>query len=369
MQKTKQKKKILILSCERGGKGHIVPALAVAQAIKKINKNINVKIIDIYDYLSLRESQAHNNSYIFMSKYFPPVIKIGFFLTDSKLSMKFLAYSHYPFYKKKLVNLYKKENPNLVLSDFPHWQYLSWLVWKKVYQSRKFVSLVTDFLKIHNGWTLGSINSYIVPSEQTAKVLEKRGIDKAKIKVFGIPVKLTFSESVNRSRILKKLNLDSAKPTVLFLPSAKSSIDIIKNICQEHLKINLIVVAGRNQQLLPKIKEFANKDTAVLGWTNKMPDLIKSSDIVITKAGGSTIAECLSVTKPTIIYQVIPGQEEGNAKFIIKNGLGIVETDFSKIPEKIRYILANQNSYQKRLNSYRQTDSAVKIAKYLLELI
>jgi processive 1,2-diacylglycerol beta-glucosyltransferase len=53
-----------------------------------------------------------------------------------------------------------------------------------------------------------------------------------------------------------------------------------------------------------------------------MAEYMKLSDVVITKAGGLTTSECLTLKKPIIMINPIPGQEEYNAKFIEKNNFG-----------------------------------------------
>ena len=46
------------------------------------------------------------------------------------------------------------------------------------------------------------------------------------------------------------------------------------------------------------------------------------ADVVVSKPGGLTTTECLILGKPIIAVAPIPGQEEGNARFIVKHNLG-----------------------------------------------
>ena len=48
------------------------------------------------------------------------------------------------------------------------------------------------------------------------------------------------------------------------------------------------------------------------------------ADIIITKPGGMTVTECLALRKPLIIIKPIPGQEEGNANFLLKNNWAVI---------------------------------------------
>jgi UDP-N-acetylglucosamine:LPS N-acetylglucosamine transferase len=54
----------------------------------------------------------------------------------------------------------------------------------------------------------------------------------------------------------------------------------------------------------------------LLGWTDRMPQMLMSHNLVITKAGGATVQEALAACCPLIINQVVPGQEEGNWELV-----------------------------------------------------
>ena len=51
-----------------------------------------------------------------------------------------------------------------------------------------------------------------------------------------------------------------------------------------------------------------------------------SSHLLIGKAGGATVQETIAAGSPMIINQVVPGQEEGNARLIVETGCGVVAT-------------------------------------------
>ena len=61
----------------------------------------------------------------------------------------------------------------------------------------------------------------------------------------------------------------------------------------------------------------------ILGYTNKVPELMAISSYVITKPGGLTVTECLASKLPIVIINPIPGQEEENATFLVENDVAI----------------------------------------------
>jgi 1,2-diacylglycerol 3-beta-galactosyltransferase len=50
---------------------------------------------------------------------------------------------------------------------------------------------------------------------------------------------------------------------------------------------------------------------------------MRASDIIVTKAGPGTIAEALIAGLPIILYSKLPGQEDGNVRFVEEVGAGV----------------------------------------------
>ena len=47
------------------------------------------------------------------------------------------------------------------------------------------------------------------------------------------------------------------------------------------------------------------------------------SDLIITKPGGLTVSEALACKLPMALFNAIPGQEEENAEFLVKNNMAV----------------------------------------------
>jgi len=52
--------------------------------------------------------------------------------------------------------------------------------------------------------------------------------------------------------------------------------------------------------------------------------MLRSADVLISKAGGLIITEGLACDLPMILVDAIPGQETGNARYICENGAGVI---------------------------------------------
>ena len=134
-------------------------------------------------------------------------------------------------------------------------------------------------------------------------------------------------------------------------------------------------IAGKNVKMQAKfetlIKETDSEDTVkVLSYTNKVPELMSISDIVISKPGGLTTTESLASGLPIIVINPIPGQEEENAEFLEQNGVGIWLKKNDNIKEKLREILSSTEKIKEMKINARllsKKNSTADICKILLE--
>lgn len=65
-----------------------------------------------------------------------------------------------------------------------------------------------------------------------------------------------------------------------------------------------------------KLKKMALPGVMVLDFIAELPQLLRSADIVISKAGGLTAAETLAIGTEFILYDPLPGQEVRNAGYL-----------------------------------------------------
>jgi processive 1,2-diacylglycerol beta-glucosyltransferase len=65
------------------------------------------------------------------------------------------------------------------------------------------------------------------------------------------------------------------------------------------------------------------------------------SHLLISKAGGATVQEALAAKTPMIITQIVPGQEEGNARLLTDNQAGALATTPYEISVTARRAFAN----------------------------
>jgi 1,2-diacylglycerol 3-beta-galactosyltransferase len=49
---------------------------------------------------------------------------------------------------------------------------------------------------------------------------------------------------------------------------------------------------------------------------------VHAADFIVCKAGGLIVTEALACGVPPLLYEALPGQEAGNARFVVESGAG-----------------------------------------------
>ncbi|MEG0371975.1 MAG: glycosyltransferase, partial [Clostridium sp.] len=104
--------------------------------------------------------------------------------------------------------------------------------------------------------------------------------------------------------------------------------------------------AGSNTKLKDQLEELKSrtlKKTIIFDYTEKIPELMSISDILISKPGGLTIAESLVKELPIVITSTIPGQEEKNADYLINNGVAARVKEFGELTHLIHQFSESHN--------------------------
>ena len=92
----------------------------------------------------------------------------------------------------------------------------------------------------------------------------------------------------------------------------------------------VIALAGRSAAALAGLQKLAAKYSGRLmpmGFTDRVSDLMRAADLIVTKPGGLSTSECLALGRPMILSAPIPGQEERNADYLLEEGAALKAID------------------------------------------
>lgn len=194
----------------------------------------------------------------------------------------------------------------------------------------KIFSVITDH-EAHRCWKRTGLDHYFVASDRVASEMQQIGVPQKDITVSGIPISKAFRTPIPREEARKALNLAPNGHIALVLCSAvtvKKSVQMLEEFATFDNHVRYLVVAGSDSAKENQLKNRFAKDErfAIFGFTKRIAEMMKASDVIITKPGGLIVSEALAVGLPQILLEPIPGQEEANARFAVEKGAALCVT-------------------------------------------
>jgi len=336
-------KKIIIMSMA-GGFGHIKAGEALLSYAQKKLKSVDTYHIDISDIDPSLKKYA-GGMYSFLSKTVP----LFWYLIYEYFPVRVVQYlvSLRGLITTKVTDYIGAHDPDAIIFTNAIILPLFLGRLKRQFPEIKLGVVVTDYHG-HPYYNFEGINHYFVASQDVFQDLVRNGISRKKITVTGIPISPAFYGNQKVSTLKKKYGIKNAFPTVLVVASFKVSdqqmVSLVQQLAASKKRVNVIVIAAGNSHLYQLLTTHFSEQEGVflVKWTNVMNEYMAVADIVVTKAGGLTVSECLALRKKMVIINPIPGQEERNAEFVKKNNLGKRVNHVDQIPEAVTKLLASK---------------------------
>lgn len=359
-------KKILIFYASYGG-GHLSAAKSIKQYIDEYYDDVETEMIDCVKYINKALDKVTTAAYREMAKKAPWAwekvyykSQDGFLGKVSTTSNKIMAV--------KMAKLFREFNPDIVISTHPFGSQMTSYLKQKRKTNCKLATIMTDF-KSHDQWLIGNrfVDFYFVSNSQMKEELIQNNIEEKKVFVTGIPISNRFLQSYNKDEICSLFDIDANKKTILFFGGGEyglgkdKTVSILDSLA-DFSDIQVIAIAGKNEKMKKEFEKIVinkNKESSikVLPFTDKVPELMAISDLVITKPGGLTVSESLASHLPLVVINPIPGQEEENAEFLESSGCAV----WLKKNDNPKEILSNILSNDKILSNMKE--QSIKLAK------
>ena len=183
-----------------------------------------------------------------------------------------------------------------------------------------------------------------------------------------------------KHKYYKIFGLFPNKKTVLFFGGGEyglgktQTLKIFKSFIECHENIQLVAISGKNPKMKESfenlVSELGKQDSVkILEYTDKVPQLMSISDLVVTKPGGLTTTESLASGLPIVVINPIPGQEEENAAYLEKNKVAIWIKKRDNVEEILNKLFSNPDKMQEmkiRARLISKKNSTKDICKILL---
>lgn len=200
-----------------------------------------------------------------------------------------------------------------------------------------------------------------------------------KIKVTGNPIRPTL-QLMDKQKALVKMNLNSSKKVVLVIGGsggAKTINDAIAENVENFAKNNIQVLWQTGKYYYKNYKQYDSELVKVMAYIDDMSAAYSSADLIIARAGATTIAELSYLGLPVVLVpspNVAANHQFKNAESLKKyNAAELIEDTKlnQEITEKIHSIINDVdklNELKENIKKFSKPDAAKIVAESAIKL-
>jgi processive 1,2-diacylglycerol beta-glucosyltransferase len=339
--------RLLVLSASVGA-GHLRAAQAVELALKELSPEATVRNLDVLELTNAAFRRVYGKLYLDLVNSVPHLLGHIYDQMDKprransirdrlRLELEKLNLG-------KLIKLLEEEEWDLAVNThFLPAEIIAHLRKKKRLELRQ-LTVTTDF-DTHRLWVNQPCEGYFTATEEGARYLHSFGIPPTDTMVTGIPIHPAFAKPKGRDECRVRHGLATGRPVILQLAGGfgvgpvAALFDALTRI---EVPSDLVVVAGKNAELKKELEKRARPDrhhVHVLGFTDKIDELMAAADVVVSKPGGLTTSEVLARGAAMVIVNPIPGQEMRNSDYLLESGAAIKVNNVPTLTYKVQTLL------------------------------
>ncbi len=362
---------ILVLTAGYG-EGHNAAARALAAAIDDEAGPGTARIIDLFALATPRLNTVVRRAYFGAINPTPRLWGRLFNWLDRHDTIP-RRLSLMPAPLRKLEAILAAEQPVAVCSTYPAYGIMLDHLARQGRFALAHFTVVTDSISINSLWWRAPSTGWFLPNEESADVLRRAGVAPGRVHVHGFPVPRYFGDEA--ARLAPPDLTAGAAPRVLYIVhSGTRHAGQTARLLLAETDWEITFAVGRDEALRRELAALARnrfRRAEVLGWTNRIPELLMTHHAVVSKAGGATVQEAIAALCPMIVNQIVPGQEEGNYELMRRRGAGALAQTPDEVISALRRAFAWRGAvwrqWRRALEPLARPSAARDIALHVLD--
>lgn len=377
-------KKITIFSSSGGG-GHTAVAHALQEYLKDEYK---VEISNVFSHMlrPLDFAQAFS-----AGKYSGEDI-YNFCMAHKWYTFLNLYYkmgaTYYRIFNKKIVTILHEyldeKKPDLIISVAPLINHII----LKVAQERNIPFLlvptdldITTFIAgIKNPHYSKFKIATAYDTQKIENVLAQSSIAPSFIERTGFPIRSDFFELKEHNSIKISFGIPDDRPVILLLLGAvglKVLVDFADELTKLKTPAHILICIGRQEELSAKINSLhfpEHISKTIIGFTNRISDLMAVADVFITKSGSVSVSEAIYMNLPMVLDATtsLLRWEAYNHQFIQQNNFGTTINQLENLSALIGNLLYSKKElehYKNSLVKFNKKHGGTEIKKLIKKIL
>ena len=359
--------KILILAVPIGA-GHMKAAKAIMQAVKKIAPDSTLRFENCFDWVYPPYGRIYSRIYDFAQKRALGLIKFFYGGVGVRSGSSEFMYKYHKLLAGRFSRLLEEYKPDYVLCTHFSPGYFAAL-YKRQYGYRMGI-VITDYF-VHPHWVNREIDHFFIPHESLVDQVVSFGAKREQVYPFGIPIGLELEAGIDKEAARKRFGLSRDRVSATIMGSRVFGgewFEVTRELVD--FDYDFLVLCGENKEVAAKISRLKGRaNLSVLGMVERIYELIGTTDILITKAGGITSTEAAQAGPALLFANSIVGLEDKNEEFFINHGAAL-HIDKESAREVMAGLLADPHRMVRMRHDLRKIGkkkTAINIAQVILQ--
>jgi 1,2-diacylglycerol 3-beta-galactosyltransferase len=343
-------KRILILMADYGY-GHRSAANAIAQALQETHgEDCQVEIVNpMYDARApavLRDGEEGYNKIVRAA---PELYKLGYDIGETRVVSGIVKNGFTMMLLNTLREILHEKQPDIIVCTYPSYQEILAAIFTLEKIHIPLITVVTDLATVNRLWFHRVADLCVVPTQTVYDLAIEAGLPAEKVKIIGIPVRPDLlKRNQDQAEIRRSQGWREDLFTVLAIGSQRVEhlYDALWILNHSGFPLQLAIAAGGDEEFYQRCQETEwHVETHIYDFVTEMGTFMRAADSVLGKAGGLTVSESLACGLPMILVDVIPGQETGNADYVVSGDAGVLVSNPTDVLEAMAHWLEKDRSY------------------------
>ncbi|HPR35754.1 MAG TPA: glycosyltransferase [Anaerolineaceae bacterium] len=356
-----QKKRCLIITSDAGF-GHRSAALSVSKALEVLYPG-QVEILvtnPIQETDTLTLMKPIEKGYDRSVRMSPGLYRLSYEVSNSRQVSEVVEGALTLMLQKIMADTIRDFKPDIVLNTNEMFNTPIGKALQETGPKIPAYTVVTDLADVHSLWFSSEPDRFYIANEWVKVKALESGVPDEKLVVSGIPVSPDFAlNQVEKQALRGSLGLDPHRLTLLFVGSSRVSNlqDYLQALENFTTPVQAVVIAGGNDELYKDlIGSHYDFPVEVRNFEKNVPQWMMASDVLVTKAGGLIISEGLAAGLPILLIDYLPGQEQGNVRYLLSHQAGALVQNVGEFRAMLTHWLTEDGS---RLNQVARASAAL----------
>jgi len=344
---SEQRPRILILTLHHGS-AHVRVAQALEQALMQLRPSLKVEVVDALAHCT-PWFRAYYNSFVIPLTYWPA-------LWEWIESAQHRGSSTGPAWlyrlgARPLFRFSDEFAPDVVVATEAGLCEIAAM--HKRERGRRYRLVGVDGFDMERPWAQPEVDLFPCAPGEPAAQLAAAGVPASKILPCGVPVSPPPANLPDRATLRARLGVEPAVPLLLVVFGGLGK-PRPQCIAEELAKINsplqVVFITRRKPRLTAEVERLSKgrPRTRVFGWVDNMQEWMAAADLMLSRAGGATVAEALNAGLPILGFDPPPGDERRVCELIETSWqVGYWVKRPGEISARIMHLLANPKELER----------------------